>query len=345
MEYSFFDAPEVEVTKTVKTHSLTGKSRGRKSEHSALLNPPVPESSPQQSLTATPEKQKRSKKAALLPTHPRKQLLKWIGNKQRFASEIVSYFPDDYTTYFEPFVGSGAVWGALVPGKAFISDAFTPLVEIWQMLQENPEELKRWYADRYHLMAQGEKVAGYEKIKAAYNARPNGADLLFLCRSCYGGVVRFRQRDGYMSTPCGAHKPMPPEHFASRVDQWKGLTDGATITQMDYAQAMSMAKAGDLVYCDPPYSFSQNILYGAQSFHLKHLFESMQSSKARGVRLVLSIDGTKKSGNTLCNIPIPEGLFAREVLVDCGHSMLKRFQMHGQSLEKERVADRLLLTY
>jgi hypothetical protein len=34
----------------------------------------------------------------------RKQLLKWVGNKQRFAQEIVSYFPTDYGTYFEPFL-------------------------------------------------------------------------------------------------------------------------------------------------------------------------------------------------------------------------------------------------
>ncbi len=33
------------------------------------------------------------------------QLLKWIGNKQRFAHEIASYFPANYCTYFEPFFG------------------------------------------------------------------------------------------------------------------------------------------------------------------------------------------------------------------------------------------------
>jgi len=75
------------------------------------------------------------------------------------------------------------------------------------------------------------------------------------------------------------------------------------------------------------------------------LLNTIQQCKARGVRVALSIDGTKKSGNTICNIPIPDGLFAREILIDCGRSMLKRFQMNGQSLEQEVVADRLLLTY
>jgi DNA adenine methylase len=275
----------------------------------------------------------------------RQQLLKWVGNKQRFAREIISYFPTDYGTYFEPFLGSGAVWGALEPARALVSDAFAPLIEIWQTLQTDPEQLKQWYAERWHRMMDGEKVAGYESVKASYNATPNGADLLFLCRACYGGVVRFRKRDGYMSTPCGAHRPMPPTNFASRVDSWHPLTNNVTIAHMNYAAAMQLAQAGDIVYCDPPYSFSQAILYGAQSFHLSDLFEAIRSCKTRGVRVVLSIDGTKRSGNTICNIPIPESLFEREVLVNCGHSMLKRFQMDGKTMQDEGVADRLLLTY
>jgi DNA adenine methylase len=345
MQHSFFDMPEVEVARTVESYTFPIRKRGRKPKNLASLNSLMPEFATQQTLVDVPEEKEENKEETNASVNQPKQLLKWIGNKHRFASEIISYFPVDYHTYFEPFIGSGAVWGTLAPERAFISDVFTPLVEIWQKLQSDPEELKQWYLDRYKIMTQDEKVVGYEKIKASYNAKPNGADLLFLCRSCYGGVVRFRQRDGYMSTPCGAHKPMPPENFASRVDQWKVLTVGTTITRMDYSLAMGMAKEGDLAYCDPPYSFSQNILYGAQSFNLKHLFDTMQSCKARGVRLALSIDGTKKSGNTLCNISIPDGLFEREVLVNCGRSMLKRFQMNGQTLEKEIVADRLLLTY
>jgi DNA adenine methylase len=273
------------------------------------------------------------------------QLLKWVGNKQRFAAEIISFFPSSYGTYFEPFLGSGAVWGTLAPARAVLSDTSGPLVEIWQTLQSDPELLKRWYAERYERMAQGEKIAGYELIKASYNAQPNGADLLFLCRACYGGIVRFRQSDGYMSTPCGIHQPISPARFAARVDEWNKLTPSARIVRIDYAEAMGMAQEGDLIYCDPPYSFSQSILYGAQSFSLGELFETIKACKERGVRIALSIDGTKKSGNTVCHIPIPAGLFAREVLVNCGRSMLKRFQMSGQSLEREQVFDRLLLTY
>ena len=108
---------------------------------------------------------------------------------------------------------------------------------------------------------------------------------------------------------------------------------------------MKQAKEGDLIYCDPPYTHSQTILYGAQDFRLTELFEHIAKVKSRGVKVALSIDGTKKSGDRNCELPIPDGLFKREMFVNVGPSMLKRFQMEGGTLESEVVADRLLLTY
>lgn len=273
------------------------------------------------------------------------QLLKWIGNKQRFAHEIISYFPADYHTYHEPFLGSGAVLGTLAPKRACASDAFESLVEIWQALHDSPETLKLWYAERWHRISKLGKKDAYEAIKADYNANPSGADFVFLCRTCYGGVVRFRKQDGYMSTPCGSHAPISPDSFGKRVDEWHMRTAGTRFKRMDFEKAMRRAKPGDIVYCDPPYSFTQKILYGAQAFSLERLFEIIADCKARGVYVALSLDGSKKSGNLVCDIPIPEGLFEGEALVNCGRSMLRRFQMKGQTLDEEVVADRLLLTY
>ncbi len=273
------------------------------------------------------------------------QLLKWVGNKQRFAEQIISFFPRDFRVYHEPFLGSGAVLAAFAPHRAYGSDVFSPLMEIWAALKQSPETLKRWYAVRHDSLATLGKKPAYERIRAAYNAAPNGADLLFLCRSCYGGVVRFRRVDGHMSTPCGVHNPISPESFSQRVDRWHEIIADAEFAQMDYRESMARAKSGDLIYCDPPYSHTQAILYGAQSFNLVDLFETIERCKRRGVRVVLSIDGSKRSGNVLCDLPIPEGLFRREIFVNRGRSMLKRFQMNGKTLEGENVADRILLTY
>jgi len=275
----------------------------------------------------------------------RLQLLKWVGNKQRFAHEIVSYFPRRFGTYFEPFLGSGGVLGSLVPTKAIASDSFQPLMEIWRTLNMEPATLKRWYEERWDQLQHGNKEAIYEQIKASYNSRPNGADLLFICRACYGGVVRFRQADGYISTPVGIHDPISPRSFSERVDTWHERTKGTEFLRMEYEESMDMAKTGDMIYCDPPYSQTQAILYGAQSFSLEHLFRVIEKCKRRGVHVALSIDGSKKSGAAPCNLPIPKNLFEREIFINIGRSMLKRFQMNGATLEKEVVADRLLLTY
>jgi DNA adenine methylase len=273
------------------------------------------------------------------------QLLKWIGNKQRYASEIVSFFPPGFRNYLEPFLGSGAVLATLAPRNGIGSDTFAPLMEIWFALKDKPARVKEWYAERYHRWSLLSPKEGYLTIRESYNASPNGPDLLFLSRSCYGGVVRFRKRDGFMSTPPGPHKPMLPKAFNTRVDEWASRISTCDFVCADYKDAMSWAQPGDLIYCDPPYVHSQAILYGAQHFSYVELLEAIGKCKSKGVYVALSIDGTKDSGRDLCELPRSFGLFERQVMIDCGRSMLKRFRMEGETLEEHEVTDRLLLTY
>lgn len=276
---------------------------------------------------------------------PKGQLLKWIGNKQRFAAEIAKFFPTDFNTFYEPFIGSGAVIATISPSNGVGSDAFKPLVEIWDKLKNDPDELVKWYASGRDRLENEDKVDVYESIKASFNKSHNGKDFLFLTRSCYGGIVRFRKSDGYMSTPCGPHTPISVQSFAKRVKEWNQRMTNVEFMHCDYKEIFKMAKKGDLIYCDPPYTHSQGILYGAQSFKLEELFVEITKAKAKGVRVALSIDGSKKSGNFLCDLPIPENVFEEEIYISVGRSMLRRFQMEGQTLEQELVSDRLLLNY
>ena len=276
---------------------------------------------------------------------PKVQLLKWIGNKQKYAAFITNFFPKKFNTYYEPFIGSGAILATVAPIKGIGSDTFKPLMEIWQALKDNPTTLIKWYSDRRSLIEMSTKEDVYFKIRASYNKSPNGADFLYLSRSCYGGVIRFRKQDGFMSTPCGVHTPIPVSSFKERVHIWHGRIKNTQFYNWDYTEAFKRANAGDLIYCDPPYSYSQSILYGAQNFSLVHLLENISEAKKRGVFVALSIDGNKKSGDFICDLPIPTGLFKREILVNLGGSMLKRFQMEGLNMDNEIVSDRLLLTY
>jgi len=233
----------------------------------------------------------------------------------------------------------------LAPAQGIGGDKFSPLIEIWQALIDDPKKLKRWYSLRWDRIAIIGKKEAYAEALTSYNQRQNGADFVFLCRACYGGVVRFRKADGYMSTPCGIHDPITPESFGKRVDAWHARLRHCTIVLSDYRDLMRQAQPGDLVYCDPPYTHSQTILYGAQEFLLAELMDEIAAGKKRRVRVALSIDGTKKSGLDNCQIEIPPGLFEQEISINCGRSMLKRFQLEGQDAESEGVSDRLLLTF
>lgn len=274
------------------------------------------------------------------------QLLKWVGNKQRFAPQIISLFPDDMGTYYEPFLGSGGVLGTLAPTCAVASDVLRPLMDIWLTLKNDPDELIHWYAERRDDLDTHDQVRErYAKVLERFNKNPNGADFVFLTRSCYGGIVRFRKADGGMSTPCGAHMPISGDSFAKRVRVWHERVQGTAFYCSDYRSIMDEARRGDVIYCDPPYSDSQAILYGAQEFRLTELFDMIDRAKSRGVRVALSIDGSKKSGLHEVLLDFPQGLFETEADITVGRSMLHRFQMEGQSLEGDVVKDRLLLTY
>lgn len=275
---------------------------------------------------------------------PKGQLLKWIGSKQRFSRAIVATFPKDIGTYYEPFVGSAAVLATLAPQRGVASDVLGPLIELWSAVASQPEQVVAWYTERWQAMHAGDKVSVYKALRDSYNRAPNAADLLFLTRSCYGGVIRF-SKIGAMNTPCGIHRPIEPAEFARRTAAWHARLANTRFVHSDFEAMLDGAVRGDLVYCDPPYSDSEATLYGAQTFTLSRLLAAIDRAKGRGVRVALSIDGSKRSGQRVCDVPIPQGLFATEHAVTVGRSMLRRFQLPGQTLEHEVVADRLLLTW
>lgn len=108
---------------------------------------------------------------------------------------------------------------------------------------------------------------------------------------------------------------------------------------------MDKAKEGDVVYCDPPYTHSQSIIYGAQDFNIDTLFQKITECKQRGVKVILSINGMKNSKKTDISVTPPGGLFERKLLVNCGTSMIDRLQNNGKHMEDKKVDDQLLLTW
>lgn len=281
-------------------------------------------------------------------------LLKWIGNKQRFSETIISYMPSSFNNYYEPFLGSGAVLADLLYhdknelfphfNHAYGSDVLPFLIDIFQLVKDNPDTLSDFYRkeiEDYYSRPESK----YEEIRDRFNEKHNPFDFLLLSRTCYSGVIRFRKADGYMSTPRGPHRPLSPNTFDKRITEWNHLLQKASFNCESYTSAMDKATEGDVVYCDPPYTHSQSIIYGAQDFNIKTLWQKIGECKERGAKVLLSINGMRDSEKKDISVTPPDGLFERKLMVNCGTSMIDRLQNTGKEMKDKRVDDQLLLTW
>lgn len=281
-------------------------------------------------------------------------LLKWIGNKQRFAETIISYMPEVFNDYYEPFLGSGAVMAQLLEADrsrmyphfehAYGSDILPYLVEIFQIVKAEPSKLSDYYEKEISKYYENPDEC-YLQIRDRFNADHNALDFCLLSRTCYSGVIRFRKADGYMSTPRGPHKPIAPSTFSKRLNIWSDLLENASFRCESFDMAMDRAKAGDVVYCDPPYTHSQGIIYGAQAFDIDMLWKKIRECKGRGVKVILSINGTRESKKKDISVIVPSDLFEREIYIDCGKSMIDRLQNSGHEMKNKEVHDKLCLTW
>lgn len=270
-------------------------------------------------------------------------LFKYIGNKYRSAARIVGSFPLSYGTYFEPFLGAGAVLGELRPWRAIVCDSCVPLIALWRLVKADPDSLINSYTANW-IDYMADRQGAYDRAKNRFNDQPNPHDFLFISRACYGGIIRFR-RDGHLSTPLGPHRIIDPKSFAKRLAQWRAIVQNTEFVCGDFAEITQLAAAGDLIYCDPPYVDAQKIIYGAQDFDLGRLFVELAVAKERGAFVALSIDGVKRSGGRVVPILPPANLFEVESYVSLGGSMLKRFWRDGGDVADEQVKDRLLLSH
>ena len=281
-------------------------------------------------------------------------LLKWIGNKQRFASVIVANMPTIFNNYYEPFLGSGAVLAELLMqddtslyphfNHAYGSDILPFLIDIFRSVKENPNKIIEYYSKEISSYYENPEEQ-YELIRNRFNQDHNAFDFCLLSRTCYSGVIRFRKADGYMSTPKGPHNPIKPSVFANRVALWSNLIQKADFYTESFEKAMAKPQQGDVIYCDPPYTHSQSIIYGAQDFNINILWNKIAECKDRGAYVMLSINGSRESKKKDISIDIPTGLFDRELTVNCGTSMIDRLQNSGKDMVDEVVHDKLLLTW
>lgn len=174
-------------------------------------------------------------------------------------AQLDKFFPKKYGSYFEPFLGGGAVFFYLKPKKAYINDINETLVFTYKALKDDPQEiisllerLKREYLKK----SEEERKSFYLKIRRDFNSLKNldhkkAAYLIFLNKTGYNGMYR-ENSSGELNVPFGKYKNPNILDLENLISVSKVLK-GATISSLSFEDAVSKAKKGDFVYFDPPY--------------------------------------------------------------------------------------------
>lgn len=187
------------------------------------------------------------------PAGPR-PFLKWAGGKRLLAPQIVGMFPRKIQTYYEPFVGGGAVFFTLAAmdrfQRAVLNDSNVELTNVYRVIRDFPEEL----------IAQVNRLPVTKDCFMQLRARlpdefspvRRAARTLFLNRTCYNGLYRVN-RDGIFNVSWGDYqnpRVVDPENVMMCSDALKHVHIGS----LDFAAAVDPAGSDDVVYFDPPYA-------------------------------------------------------------------------------------------
>jgi len=235
----------------------------------------------------------------IVPSLYPRPFLKWAGGKMRLIQQYQAYFPQTYTTYYEPFLGGGAVFFHLQPPQAVLSDINAELINAYRCVKDHVEPLieclakhQQQHDPTYYYRMRARQVSqdslDYETdIKRA-------ANLIYLNKTCFNGLYRENSR-GEFNVPIGKYKNpqiCQPEvlHSASKALKSTQLKVQSFETILDLAKSCD-----DFVYFDPPYhplsETSNFTAYSRYSFNqdsqttLRDIFVELSR---RGVKLMLS---------------------------------------------------------
>lgn len=248
-----------------------------------------------------------------------KPVIKWSGSKRTQADKIKEYMPEYFETYFEPFLGGGSMLYAIQPKKAICGDICIPLIELWNKIKNNPQEISDEYRKRWELL-QNEGYEVYYKIRENFNLKNNPEDLLFLTRTCVNGLIRFNSEGHFNNSLHHTRPGISPNTLEKIIFDWSNKIKNVEFKASDYIETTANAKKGDLVYLDPPYFYTKGRYYGTIDF--EKFLEYLDSLNKREIKYMLSFDGTRGNKNFIVNIP--KELYKRHILIPSGNSSFKK---------------------
>ncbi|HFI0104699.1 TPA: DNA adenine methylase [Streptococcus suis] len=182
---------------------------------------------------------------------------KWTGGKRQLLPVIKSLMPDNYNSYFEPFIGGGAVFFELTPQKAIINDFNSELINCYRQIKDNPQKLielliehqknnsKDYYLElrsvdrdgRIHTMTDTERAAR----------------IMYMLRVDFNGLYRVNSKNQF-NVPYGRYKnpKIVDSELILSISQYLNKNNIEILTG-DFEKAVEDVGAGDFVYFDPPY--------------------------------------------------------------------------------------------
>ena len=229
--------------------------------------------------------------------------LKWAGGKRQLLPEIRKYIPKRMGTYYEPFLGGGAVLFDLQPKKAVINDINSELINAYLVIKNNVAELIEDLRKHENTSDYYYKIRDLDRDKNRFSKLSDvekASRLIYLNKTCFNGLFRVNSQ-GQFNVPFGRYKnPNIVNEFVLRAVSHYLNNNEVKILNGDFADAVSSAKKGDFVYFDSPYdpvsetaSFTGYTLGGFnkdEQIRLRDLFVDLDK---RGCKVLLSNSATE----------------------------------------------------
>lgn len=228
-------------------------------------------------------------------------LVKWAGGKRQLLEKLDQRLPEKWGTYFEPFVGGGALLVNLYNRekirKAVISDLNKELINFYRVVKTYPEKL----IDEIHDPIFQNNRESFNEIKTEFNEIigtnrnkvKRAAFLIYLNKHGYNGLWRVNSKGKY-NVPFGSHVKRSLPSDQAIINFHKMLED-VEILNVDFEKAVKTAQKGDFIYFDPPYhpisktaSFTDYNSNGFKIQDQKRLAELFKRLSDQGVFVMLS---------------------------------------------------------
>lgn len=217
-------------------------------------------------------------------------VLRWMGSKRRHAQFLGSVIRTALTgvgTYFEPFLGSGAVALAVNAERSVLGDLNGDLMNAWNVLRSRPKDLHAAVA------AHPPDKTTYYRLRSEYGNDPfeQAVRFVYLNRYCFNGIYRTNRLNEFNVPYGNATGALPPEEMFVACAR---VLASATLVNSDFEDTLKSAREGDVVYLDPPYPASRPTYgeYGYGSFNgedMHRLQECVECLTRLGVSVFLSL--------------------------------------------------------